>query len=452
MTGSAPPTAGRRARAPGAGRSLEPAPPLARSNAWERGAIGGIDPHEIAAAFGTPCYVYDLDVAAARATRLRAALPPRFDLAYAVKANPSLAVIARLGALGLGADVASAGELEAVRAAGIAAADVVVTGPGKSDTFLAAAVGAGVRALTVESVDELRRLERVTASRNARVEVLLRLRASSVTGSRPARGEIEFGMTHRQAEIAARMAAASDHLDVVGVHVFHPGAVHDAATIVERVRRAMDAGRALAEQSGFRLRLVDAGGGLGIPYRDLTAPLDLEALGALLAGLDLEWRRDPRLEDVRILIEPGRFLVGPAGAYLARVTDVARSGRRLVATLDGGVHHLVAPALVGRRFRVRLCGGEAEEGSGRRSARVTLRGPLCTPLDVLAREEAFPEPRAGDLVAFLDAGAYGFTESMPLFLSHDGPAEVAVREGRAELARPRMLARELVARQRMPAW
>jgi len=452
VTGAAPPATrgGGRGRASGAASAA--GTPPARANAWERGALGGIDPREIAASFGTPCYVYDLDVVAARAARLRAALPPRFDLAYAVKANPSLAVVARLASLGLGADVASAGELEAAYAAGVAAREVVATGPGKSDAFLRAAVASGVRAVTVESSGELRRLERAAESLGMRVAVLLRLRASAVAGVRPRRGEVEFGMTRRQAASAARMAVASARLDPVGVHVFHPGAVHDAATIADRARRAVEAGLDLAGRTGFQLRLVDVGGGLGIPYRDVAAPLDLDTLGALLARLDLDCRRDGRLEDVRLLLEPGRFLVGPAGAYLARVVDVVRSGPRVVATLDGGVHHLVAPALVGRRFRVRLCDADPRDGAARRTARVTFRGPLCTPLDVLAREDAFPEPRPGDVVAFLDAGAYGFTESMPWFLSHDGPAEVAASGGRAELARPRSLARELVARQRVPAW
>jgi diaminopimelate decarboxylase len=139
------------------------------------GELGGLDPAQLGARYGTPFYAYDLDVIERAVGRLRPALPARFDLAYAVKANPALAVVAHLGSLGLGADVASGGELELVSRAGIAPEDVVFTGPGKRDEELLAAVDAGLRAVTVESAGELARLEAIAAGRGRRTPVLLRM-------------------------------------------------------------------------------------------------------------------------------------------------------------------------------------------------------------------------------------------------------------------------------------
>ncbi len=152
---------------------------------------------------------------------------------------------------------------------------------------------------------------------------------------------------------------------------------------------------------------------------------------------------------MRLLLEPGRFLVGPAGAYLARVVDRKRVGEAEVAILDGGVHHLIRPALVGQEHRVRVLGPRAR---GPRAWPVTVAGPLCSGLDVFAAHAAMPLPDPGDLVAVLDVGAYGFTESMPLFLSHPMPAEVASRGGRVELIRPRLDPSAFLDAQVVPAW
>ncbi len=162
------------------------------------------------------------------------------------------------------------------------------------------------------------------------------------------------------------------------------------------------------------------------------------------------WAADPVTRSARLLLEPGRFLVGPAGAYLARVVDRKSVDGSQVAILDGGVHHVLRPALVGQEHRVRIVSGRAE--AAQKQWPVTIAGPLCSGLDVFAASAVMPVPEPGDLVAVLDVGAYGFTESMPFFLSHPIPAEVAVRDGRAELIRPRQDPAEWLERQRLPEW
>jgi diaminopimelate decarboxylase len=352
-------------------------------------------------------------------------MPGRVEIAYAVKANPSLAVLAALAAEGLGADVASAGELLAVERAGFDPAHVVFTGPGKRDDELAAAVERDLRAITVESLGELERLRSIARRAGRRPRVMIRAAGVERAGDVIGTGSGRFGMRPQDLVEAARTAAAAPELELVGVHRFTASNVLDARELLGLAEETV----AIARSLGLPLELIDLGGGLGIPYRDGETTLDLpllgEGLAALLDGLD---------PATRLLIEPGRYLVGPAGTYLARVVDVKASASGPVATLDGGIHHLLRPALVGEPHRLRSL---AIGGPERALRTVTVGGPLCTALDVLGVHE-LPDPEVGDLIAILDAGAYGFTESMPFFLSHAIPPEVVVVGGFTRLVRPRI--------------
>ena len=412
--------------------------PPARNEILSAGRLAGLDPRDLAEQFGTPLYVYDLDVIDRQVAALRAALPERVDLAYAVKANPALAIVAHLGSLGLGADVASEGELATAIRAGIHPDRIVMTGPGKRDRELEAAVGAGIRAVTVESLGELGRLEGIARTVGRRQPVLLRAAVSDVARLERVRlvgddGAGKFGMDAGDLIDAARLTARSAHLDLLGLHAFGASNVLEASSLVAHVATTAHAARELARVSGTTVRIVDAGGGLGIPYEPHEESLDLVGFGHGLDGIVHGWATDPYLAGARLVLEPGRFLVGAAGAYLARVIDTKAVDGTSIAILDGGVHHVLRPALVGAEHRVRLFGA-----SSGRPIPVTVAGPLCSGLDVLATGAVMAPPSVGDLVAVLDVGAYGFTESMPYFLSHPIPAEVVASTGEAALIRPRV--------------
>ncbi len=427
--------------------------PPARLEVLRGGRLGGVAPEALVERYGTPLYVYDLAVIDGQVAALRQALPVASDLAYAVKANPSLAVVAHLAGLGLGADVASAGELAMALRAGMDPASIVMTGPGKRDDELAAAVAAGIRAVTVESLGELGRLERIAIAADAdrRQPVMLRAAVSDVARLERVRlvgddGAGKFGMDAADLVVAAGLAARSPALDLVGVHAFGASNVLDAAALVAHVRATAALARAAASASGVPIGIVDAGGGLGIPYEPHEAPLDLRLLGRGLRDVLAGWADDPLMRDARLLLEPGRFLVGQAGAYVARVVDTKSVDGAAIAILDGGVHHLLRPALVRQRHRVQLLSGATG-----RPVPVTIAGPLCSGLDIFATGVVMPMPAVGDLIAVLDVGAYGFTESMPYFLSHPIPAEVVVHDGEAALVRPRQEPSEWLDRQLLPA-
>jgi diaminopimelate decarboxylase len=431
--------------------------PPSRNEILRSGRFGGVSADALAASFGTPYYVYDLDVITRQAAALRTILPPVVDIAYAVKANPALAVVAHIGHLGLGADVASAGELALVGRAGMPADRIVMTGPGKRDDELEAAVRLGIRAITVESPGELARLETIARQLGRVQPVMLRAAVSEDARLERVRlvgddGAGKFGMDAADLVDAARAAAASPHLDLLGLHAFGASNVLDAGDLLGHVGATIRTARRLALSVGTPLRLVDVGGGLGIPYEPHEESLDLRRLGRGLAELTAGWPDDPLLVDTRLLLEPGRFLVGSAGAYVARVVDRKTVAGSPVVILDGGVHHALRPALVGQEHRIRGVGARADAAANGRVAAVTVAGPLCSGLDVFSHAAVMRPPEVGELVAVLDVGAYGFTESMPMFLSHPVPAESAIRDGRAALIRPRQDPGEWLDRQLLPDW
>jgi diaminopimelate decarboxylase len=424
--------------------------------------LGGVTASALADELGTPLVVYCEETLRERARALRQAADGG-HVAFGTKAFANVAVMRVLREEGIGADVASAGELALTRRDGIDAGRVVMTGPGKRDDELEAAIGTGIRAITVESPTELSRIAAIAARLGRIQPVLLRAAVSERARLERVRlvgddGAGKFGMDGGDLVIAARFAMASPHLALLGLHAFGASNVLDAGDLIDHIAATVRLARRLALSVGTTLRLVDAGGGLGIPYEPHEESLDLVGLGRGLAAITTAWGRDPVLRDARLLLEPGRFLVGPAGAYLATVVDRKTVAGEPVVILDGGVHHFLRPALVGQEHRIRAYPGRAgtaddlpSVGPGRMTA-VTVAGPLCSGLDVFSQAAVMVPPEVGDLVAVLDAGAYGFTESMPFFLSHPIPAEVAVRGGRATVIRPRLDPAEWLERQVDPGW
>jgi len=414
------------------------------------------------ARFGTPLYLYDFAVIEARVHALRAALGPRFTLAYAVKANPSLAVLKFFFESGLGADVASKGELLAVRRAGCPPSKILSTGPAKSDADLEALVRSRVSIIHAEGEWELKELEKLGARFRRRIPVGLRLNPpwgiaeKRVIIGGP--GAKKFGFDIRTAEKTLRtrksgVSAAFPHLDFCGFQVFNASNVLDARLLVENTRRVLSLALSLSKKYDISVRSVDFGGGFGVPYADGERPLDLKILRKGLEAVARDVSLEPRLAGARLVFEPGRFLVAEAGTYVTRVLGTKRSGGVDYVLVDGGVHHFLRPVLFDTPHRVRTIGEKTSARPTQSSPSkksLVISGPLCTSLDVLHPAARLPLPERGDLLAFENAGAYGYTESMPLFLSHEWPAEVGTRKGRLALLRRPPRVAELQARQKTP--
>ncbi len=243
------------------------------------------------------------------------------------------------------------------------------------------------------------------------------------------------------------------HLDLCGFQVFNASNVLDAELLVENTNRVLSLALALSKKFSVPLRSVDFGGGFGVPYADGERPLDLEILRKGLKAVVADAGARGLSDSTRLVFEPGRFLVAEAGTYVTRVLGTKRSRGAGVVLVDGGVHHFLRPVLLGTPHRVRLVPAR-NSGRSRLSSPsgkpLVLAGPLCTSLDVLHPDARLPLPSRGDLLAFENAGAYGFSESMPLFLSHEWPAEVGVRKGRLERLRRSPSVRSLLGAQRAP--
>ncbi|MDL2717359.1 MAG: hypothetical protein PT977_06360 [Acidobacteriota bacterium] len=413
------------------------------------------DLRRAAARFGTPLYQYDFDVIERQVLLLRRAIGPRFELAYAVKANPSAGVLHFLSKFGLSSDVASRGELAAALRAGFPRSKILATGPAKSDADLEALVRARVSIIHAEGEWELEQLEKIGARIRGRIPVGLRLNPpwgiaeKRVIIGGP--GAKKFGFDIRSAERVLR--TSFPHLDICGFQVFNASNVLDARLLVENTQNVLNLALSLSKKYAVPLRSVDFGGGFGVPYAQGEMPLNLGVLRKGLQEIAARVERELRLRGTRLVFEPGRFLVAESGTYVTRVLGTKRSLGVDYVLVDGGVHHFLRPVLLGTPHRVRLIPEKTNGRSGPSSPSkksLVISGPLCTSLDILHPAARLPLPARGDLLAFENAGAYGYTESMPLFLSHEWPAEIGVRKGRLARLRKAPSAASLLAAQECP--
>lgn len=353
---------------------------------------------EIADRVGTPVYVYDATVFRARIVRLEEALagvPHR--VCYAVKANDALAILRIAGAEGLGADIVSAGELRKCLMAGIPADRILFSGVGKQRAEIRAALDAGIHSLNVESLGELEVTaeEARAAGRAAPISVRLNPDVSVRTHEKIATGSAatKFGLAFDDALEALTRAAQNPWLEPIGIS-FHLGSqIFDLGPLAEAGERAGELWAAAWER-GIDLRELDVGGGLGIAY-ETGEEMDVEAYAAVAA-------KAAARVGATLLVEPGRWLIGPAGTFLTRVLYVKDAPGRRIAICDGAMNDLIRPTLYDAYHPISVLGA-----NGRRSGAVDVVGPVCETGDYFARGRELPLPEPGDLLAIGYTGAYG---------------------------------------------
>ncbi len=386
---------------------------------YEDGVLlwGGRKVTDIAADIGmTPFYAYDRARMTQRVAELRAALPKKMHLHYAMKANPMPSVVQHMVGLVDGLDIASEGEMHVALETGINPNDVSFAGPGKRNDELSAAIKAGIT-INMESETEMRRIAALGNALGRQPKVAIRVNpsfelktAGMKMGGRPS----QFGVD------AERVPAMLDEVQQLGLHfrgfhVFSGSQNLRAEAIEESMDKTVELVLALAATTKLETTLVNLGGGLGIPYFPKERPLDLAALTPsttraterLMAGLG----------DVEIIMELGRYLVGESGIYVTRVIEVKESRGSYFAICDGGLHHhLSASGNFGQVIRKNYPVAAVLNTGAQKT--VSIVGPLCTPLDLLGDRVTMSELAPGDLVVVLQSGAYGKTASPESFLSH----------------------------------
>ena len=361
-----------------------------------------------------PCFAYRLDTARARYDELRAALPFRAVLAYAVKANPGSELLAAFAERGASFDCASIGELERVRDASVPGSRILLAGPGKSLEELRLAIAMGAR-IEVDGIEDVERIEAILTElgRLEPLSVSLRVHPASgvaedsriIGGSGPS----AFGVDEECLSGFLAEAARFGLVRVAGLQVFAASNERNCGRLLANHRAAFALGERLQREIGSALDLIDLGGGLGIPYAEGESELDVRAFGE---GLGRLLEENPWFSG-RAVVEPGRWLAGPCGVYFARVVRTKTSRGVRFAGLEGGRNHLMRPLLTGQSFPAAAPAPAAERDP---KVATTLAGPLCTSLDRLG-EVMLPPLKAGDLVMLGQAGAYGRTEAMGAFLS-----------------------------------
>lgn len=403
--------------------------------------VGGIPVGSIAAEHGTPLFIYDQGIVEATFARLRQAYPSQFAIYYSVKANPNQAFLKFFLDKGCGLEVASGGEIHQALAAGCSPDRIVFAGPGKTSAELRDALSHDIGEIHVESLTEIERIARLSRESGKPAKIALRInpRASDEGGAmRMGGGPAPFGIDEESLPAALDRVLAEEKLDLRGVHIYAGTQILDHSILIKQYREALRLGRQVAERLGRPLKTIDVGGGLGVPYFAHERQLDLGRLSEGLAEIAETVAKDPLFAGTRFIVEPGRFLVAEAGLYVARVNDIKVSKGEKFVILDGGMHHhLAASGNLGQTIRRNFPVAVLNKLDRPLVETCRVVGPLCTPLDVMARGLSLPETEVGDLVGVFQSGAYARTSSPLGFLSHATPPEVWIEAGTGHLIRRR---------------
>ncbi|HEY2230535.1 MAG TPA: diaminopimelate decarboxylase [Xanthobacteraceae bacterium] len=405
-----------------------------------------VDLVDLAAAVGTPFYCYSVATIERHYRVFTQAFADVSALVcYAMKANSNQAVIKTLAQLGCGADVVSEGELKRARTAGIPPHKIMFSGVGKTARELALAVDEGILCVNVESESELELLSAIAQQKGRTAHVSLRVNpdvdarthAKIATG----RAENKFGIPISRAREVYARAAKLPGLRATGVDMHIGSQITDLAPFDDAFALLSDFVRTL-RQDGHTISHLDLGGGLGIPYReDNEPPPHPDAYAAMV-------KRATRDLGCTLIFEPGRLIVGNAGILVTRVLYLKGGAAKTFVIVDAGMNDLIRPTLYEAHHDIRPV-READTGARRMVADVV--GPVCESGDFLALDRDMPEPRRGDLLAVMSAGAYGAVQA-GTYNTRPLVPEVLVREAEWALVRPRLEVETLIGFDRMPPW
>jgi diaminopimelate decarboxylase len=374
----------------------------------------------------TPFYVYDRSIMTRKVQELRAALPADVEIHYAMKANPMPAVVKHFCSRVDGIDVASAGEMQVALEAGMPPDHISFAGPGKTPAELELAVAAGV-IINMESELEMRRTADIARRTNRRPKVAVRVNPDfelKTSGMKMAGGPKQFGVdAERVPELLGKLATLS--LEFWGFHIYSGSQNLRPDIIADAQQKSAALAIDLAAHAPAPVRLLNLGGGFGIPYFPGEKRLDLEPIGQNLRALVPMIKN--ALPQATVALELGRYLVGEAGIYVCRIVDRKISRGHVFLIADGGLHHnLAASGNFGQVIRKNYPVLIANRVYSDQHENASVVGPLCTPLDLLADRTELAASEVGDLVAVFQSGAYGLTASPSSFLSHPGASELLI--------------------------
>lgn len=389
--------------------------------------LGGIPVRRLAQRVGsTPFFAYDRQAMTDRVAQVRSHLPQEILLHYSLKANPMPAVVQHMAGLVDGLDVASGGELKIALDTPLIPAKISFTGPGKTDAELAQAIAAGI-VINLESAGELRRIDRLANACGVQAGVMVRVNPDfelKSSGMKMAGGAKQFGVDAELVPALLKELAAAN-VEFHGFQIYSGSQNLKSDAIIEAQAKTFELALALSGYAPVAPRLINIGGGFGIPYFPGESPLDIAPIGQHLQ----HWVNQlaTRMPGTRIATEMGRYLVGEAGVYITRIVDRKMSRGQVFLITDGGMnHHLAASGNLGQVIRKNYPVVIATKMYPDVKEVTSITGPLCTPLDLLADRMELAHADVDDLVAVFQSGAYGLTASPNDFLGHARPKEIMV--------------------------
>ena len=387
----------------------------------------------VARQFGTPVYLYDLDILTARLSLLSTLFGDRFGLSYAIKANPNMAILAAVKPWLASFDASSIAEVERALVAGMDAGRITFSGPAKRDAELARAIALPVGELVLEGEGEARRASAMAVASGRGQPVLVRINPRRVPrgfGASMAATPSQFGIDEEDLATALPMIRDLPGLRLIGFHIYSGTNCRDAAAIAENFGIFADLFRQAQAITGIRPQALVFGSGFGVPYLPGEAALDHGAMPTLINPIIDALRAEAPFADARCTLELGRWLVAPAGWLLTGVISAKQSRGAAIRCLDAGFNnHLAAASMMGTVIPRNWVFTNVTNPNGAVAAH-TLTGPLCTSIDRLAVAAELPEVRVGDVLSIAMSGAYGLTASPGRFISHPEPREVVALGGR----------------------
>lgn len=388
--------------------------------------IGGVALTRLAKRVDGPFFAYDRRLLTERVDHVKKNLPLGVELHYAMKANPMPALVQHMSSLVDGMDVASKAEMKVALDTPTDPENISFAGPGKTENELGSAIAAGI-VINLESAREMELAARIGQLLGYRPKVAVRVNPDfelKSSGMKMGGGAKQFGVDAEQVPAMLERMAVLD-LEFTGFHIFSGSQNLKAEAIMEAQEKSVMLGIRLGQHAPSSVRTLNIGGGFGIPYFPGEMSLDLAAVGENLGRLLPMAKRE--LPDARLVIELGRYLVGEAGVYVTRIIDRKISRGQVFLVTEGGLnHHLAASGNFGQVIRKNypVAVGNKMQGSVREI--VSVVGPLCTPLDILADKMEMAQADVGDLIVVFQSGAYGPTASPGGFLSHPVASEMLV--------------------------
>ena len=409
--------------------------------------IGGETVASVAKRFGTPLYLYDANIILNRVGRIQQGFP-EFMLFYSIKSNPNQAICAMMARRGLGAEIVSQGEFDLARQVGFDIHNLAITGPGKRRDELETYINAGAETIYAESLRDVQLIEEISTEQQVSTLVLVRVNtAQAVNGAHEKMGGVpsQFGIPEEDV-VGVLAGTRRQYVEFIGIHAFAASQVINPSVLLDHFTRTAVMSKKVASDVGFPLKVINFGGGFGVPYDCMDQHLDIETLGVAVSNA-LKEVFPERASKPIFYLELGRYLVAECGIFLTEVLDVKRSRGITFVVTDAGINNFARPAMP---WASQHPCALVSKMSSKPSGIYRVVGPLCQPSDVLCNSVELADPCPGDVVAFFNAGAYGYTLSPQQYHSKTMPAEVLYYEGNFHVVRERLDPSDLMFAQSIP--